>query len=260
MPFDRTWSSPAGTLACVRYAPGVVMHPHVDRAHRVSIVLAGSLDESHAGTVETAHTLSVVSKPGGARHANRIGPDGAVVLSLLDPVLEAPDRPRDRLRTWRWVHGGSVAAQAVGMLAALRVPTPDRADALAEAATLLLDALADIGAPAPSDPPAWLPPVRDRLHDAPDRRVSVATLAADAGVHPTHLTRCFRTHFGATVTRYRIRLRTQTAAHALASSARPIAQVALQSGFSDQSHLTRTFADLYGTTPARFRRWIRDVV
>jgi transcriptional regulator GlxA family with amidase domain len=40
----------------------------------------------------------------------------------------------------------------------------------------------------------------------------------------------------------------------IGASSRPLAQIALECGFCDQSRLTRTFAKRLGTTPARWRQ------
>ncbi len=49
------------------------------------------------------------------------------------------------------------------------------------------------------------------------------------------------------------RIRVQTAAKLLLSSDDPIAEIALQCGFCDQSYFTRQFASFFGVTPKRFR-------
>jgi AraC-like DNA-binding protein len=38
------------------------------------------------------------------------------------------------------------------------------------------------------------------------------------------------------------------------SSQRPLASLALEGGFADHSHFTRTFRRAFGVTPARLRR------
>ena len=47
--------------------------------------------------------------------------------------------------------------------------------------------------------------------------------------------------------------RIRRAAAVLATTDTPIAHVALDVGFADQSHLTRAMKAAVGTTPARFR-------
>jgi transcriptional regulator GlxA family with amidase domain len=41
----------------------------------------------------------------------------------------------------------------------------------------------------------------------------------------------------------------------LGSSAEPLAQVALMSGYGDQAHMTREFSRLKAPSPATMRRW-----
>jgi AraC-like DNA-binding protein len=50
------------------------------------------------------------------------------------------------------------------------------------------------------------------------------------------------------------RIRVQTAAKLLLSSDDPIAEIALQCGFCDQSYFTRQFSSFFGVTPKRYRK------
>jgi AraC family transcriptional regulator len=239
----------------VTYAPERHFAPHVDHQFRISLVLRGHLRETHDGTEEQASTLSVVTKPGDARHADRFGPGGARLLSVTasPETFEAPDRSIESLRRWRWVHQGPVTRAAAGVVSARRTAAPDRAEAMAEAVDGLVDALTTTAARPTGAPPSWLQQVRDRLRATYDRTVPVSTLAEDAGVHPTHLTRRFRQHFGCPVTTYRQQLRVKAAAHAVATTDRSLAAVALDCGFCDQSHLTHVFREHLGSTPGAFR-------
>ncbi len=54
------------------------------------------------------------------------------------------------------------------------------------------------------------------------------------------------------------RARVEEAARRLAEGAAPLAQIALECGFCDQSHLSRTFKRLMGLTPGAWRRASRD--
>ena len=49
------------------------------------------------------------------------------------------------------------------------------------------------------------------------------------------------------------RLRIEYAKIQLLRTDEPLAAIAVDSGFADQSHFTRTFARVEGTTPGRFR-------
>jgi AraC family transcriptional regulator len=53
---------------------------------------------------------------------------------------------------------------------------------------------------------------------------------------------------------YLRKLRLDHAAHALSAGTDSIADIALQAGFFDQSHFSRTFKLHYGLTPRDYRR------
>jgi AraC family transcriptional regulator len=110
------------------------------------------------------------------------------------------------------------------------------------------------GSAHPGPPPAWLRRVREALDDRfAERELRIADLAAVAGVDPAHLARRFRAHYGTTAGAYLREIRVQHAADALVRSSAPLARIALDSGFADQSHFTRVFRTVYGVTPLRWR-------
>jgi AraC family transcriptional regulator len=73
-------------------------------------------------------------------------------------------------------------------------------------------------------------------------------------VHPTHLARTFRRFHGRSLGDYVTGLRMQRVCRALSETEDPLAAIATDAGFADQSHLTHIFRDVVGTTPARYRR------
>jgi AraC family transcriptional regulator len=100
--------------------------------------------------------------------------------------------------------------------------------------------------------------VREAIDDRfGERELRIADLAAVAGVDPAHLARSFRAHYGTTAGAYLRAIRVQRAAEALARSSATLAQIALDSGFADQSHVTRVFQRIHGVTPQRWRDGIR---
>jgi AraC family transcriptional regulator len=101
--------------------------------------------------------------------------------------------------------------------------------------------------------PVWLKKAREILRDDFSRKRSLGELAAEVGVHPVHLCREFRNHYHTTIGNFVRRRRAEHACALLADLDRPLAQVALECGFADQSHLTAVFKRFIGTTPAEFR-------
>jgi AraC family transcriptional regulator len=104
------------------------------------------------------------------------------------------------------------------------------------------------------DAPGWLQQATDYLHTHFADKVSSEAVAAAAGVHPAHLMRAFRRHHGCTVGEYVRGLRVEYALRLLQDSDASLAQVALDAGFCDQGHFSRSFKAHTGVSPGEFRR------
>jgi AraC-like DNA-binding protein len=87
-----------------------------------------------------------------------------------------------------------------------------------------------------------------------DMPISVERLAQAAGMSSSHFTRAFRNALHQTPHRYVMWRRLLRAQELIKTSEASLAEVALVTGFSDQSHLCRLFHLHMGETPARFRR------
>ena len=87
--------------------------------------------------------------------------------------------------------------------------------------------------------------------------LSVGALAAVACLSPYHFIRVFARQTGLTPHAWLMQLRARKA-KALLDQGLPIADVAAQTGFSDQSHLTKTFKRILGYTPGQLRNSVQD--
>ena len=92
---------------------------------------------------------------------------------------------------------------------------------------------------------------REYLHENFDRNISLAELARHSYLSPYHLLRTFRKTVGMPPHEYLANLRIERAKQFLTAGI-PIAQVAHQTGFVDQSHLHRCFKNFVGLTPGQF--------
>ena len=99
---------------------------------------------------------------------------------------------------------------------------------------------------------------RDLVHDSAPHALSLHELGAAVGRHPAHVARAFRRKHGVSVRAYARTLRVEWATVAVATTDDPIARIALEAGFADQSHFTRTFRRHHGVTPARYRMLVRS--
>ena len=133
----------------------------------------------------------------------------------------------------------------------------DRFSALAlESITteLLIAASRQISIKPENKPPNWLERVREYLHENFSHSIGLNELAKIAGVHPTHLARVFRKFEKCTAGDYIRKVRIEKARQKIIYSKTSLVEIALETGFSDQSHFTRSFKNITGMTPTEYRR------
>lgn len=97
--------------------------------------------------------------------------------------------------------------------------------------------------------PGWLFQVTELLKSDSLPQTSLAAVASAVGVHPVHLSRVFRKTYGCTVAGFLRYSRIQKVQHDLIRSNKPLCDIAMESGFADQSHFTRVFKSATGFDP-----------
>ncbi len=81
----------------------------------------------------------------------------------------------------------------------------------------------------------------------------LSALAETLGVSPFHFSRVFREETGSSVHGFLVGVRLRRALAQLGADGADLAQIAHQSGFSDQSHMTRHFRRAFGRPPSKLR-------
>jgi AraC family transcriptional regulator len=84
--------------------------------------------------------------------------------------------------------------------------------------------------------------------------LSIADVADGVGIHPVHLARSFRRYFRCSPGEFTRFCRLERATRMLTRSECPLSDIALESGFSDQSQLSRAFTRDLGIAPGEYRR------
>jgi len=98
----------------------------------------------------------------------------------------------------------------------------------------------------------------DLMHDRLADPLTLADLAQAAGLSPFHFQRRFKARHHATPHQMLMALRLLRAKRQLSAGIAP-ALVAADNGLTDQAHLTRRFAGMYGVTPARYQQQTRAI-
>lgn len=97
-----------------------------------------------------------------------------------------------------------------------------------------------------------------------DAHLRIAPTAADVavlcGLSPSHCARKFRRSTGLSLHRFVNQRRIRAALDLLKEQASPLSHVALDLGFSSQSHFTHLFSDATGMSPAKYRRQFKPTV
>jgi len=243
----------------VRFPPLLKLPLHTHERATVAVILHGSFDGlmRHASHPCPASTL--LTEPPGELHGNLFERAGADVLTVQpDPgrldLLEPFAGVLGQVNQLRDLGVASVARRAASELRMPDTITPFAVEGLVLELLALAARLRDsdaIGAERRS--PRWLGEARALVHDRYRENLRLADLAGAVGVHPVHLARVFRLRYGTPLGSYARGLRLTWAAGRLIDSGDPIAQIALEAGFYDQSHFTRTFKQHFGLTPHAYR-------
>ena len=246
-------------LSELRFPPGYLQPSFEPQLPYLALVLDGSMVKSfHTKTMGFGRG-SAFTMPAGLWHGATFGRVGATIVIVrpatpTTPLTHAFRRLVElRGRGFNWLAWRLAAELRASDAAA---PMAAEGFALELLAATAREATAERGS---VRAPRWLGAAEEYLRSRIGDPVGLTELADAVGVNATHLARVFRARYGLSVGEYGRRLRLDWAAAEIARDGRPIAEIASEGGFADQSHFTRLFRQHVGTTPARFRQEARHV-
>lgn len=231
-----------------RHVGGATLSRHRHDLAYLAIVLEGAYTELHGTAPRRCRKGALVLHGAAEEHADHFTSDALCLnIELQDVCVPMPN--------------GQLLGNAPSLAGLVDVVVgafySRRERALLDAARDLERALVRCGSPKTQiDAPAWLVASLQNF-DWTDS-IPLREAAERANVHPTHFSRAFRKYFGMTPHAYRTERRIALASRLLLETAAPLASVAQQCGFADQSHLTRDFGSATALAPAAFRRAFAD--
>lgn len=243
-------------LSETRFARGAFLPLHRHDDPYLTFVLSGAYRERAGGETRDCAARSLVLHPPGDTHEDDFA---AKPTRCLNAVLAPGFVARLGGAAAALGRGGVTAAPrlaAIGDCISAELRAWDAASPMIVEG-LLLELFGLLArSETPSKAPAWLIEARAILGRTFAEKPALADIAAEVGVHPVHLARSFRAHYGTSIGEHVRALRVAYARERIAAGA-ALTVVAAEAGFADQSHFTRTFTRLLGVSPAEYRRRLR---
>jgi len=242
-------------LAECEYEPGLQIRTHTHDLARFNLLLHGGLAEGAALQERELRAGSLVYRAAGEPHRHAV-PSGGATCFLVEMPAEWLERARERGAALD--HPGLFRGGLIQHLAYRLHGEFLQRDEVAPLAieAILLGMVAEVSrraARAERRPPAWMEQARELLHGTFQERLTLTGIAEAVGVHPVHLARVFRECYGCTLGDYVRQLRLDFACQQMRTTEFSFSELALASGFYDQSHFCRLFKRHTGLTPVEYR-------
>ncbi len=240
-----------------RYLPDQEIPTHSHNFSYISIALQGSYTEDCCSVSSDILPGQVILHVPGESHSNRFHKIGGRVLnvelypSFLARLAEFQNIQPDGQRRLRNSYGVQLGTRLYKEFSCEDVTSCWSLEGLT------MELMAEIfrhHAPKIRESNcAWLGKVIELLKDTYRQPMTLEEIAAHVSVHPVHLARAFKKRHHCSIGEYVRRMRLEAACRELLGSKCSIAEVALRTGFSDQSHLCRSLKEYSGMSPRQYR-------
>lgn len=236
-------------LSLTLHRPFEELPPHKHVNDYLNIVLRGGFAEVQGNRVRERPSGAFFTYEAGEAHYDRYGPKGGMTLA----VHFSPGEQRSATLEGVCAAVARVAAEEL----AFELASKSR-DGLAMA-TLAAEIMAEIQTSEASldKAGAWIDHVVEAISDEPHRRWALHELAHIADRHPVRLAQAFRARTGTSLGAYQRLRRVTSLSLALRHSQTPLASLAAEFGYYDQSHMTSEFRRAFGVSPGRYRQHVR---
>ena len=242
-------------LVETKYQAGQELQSHAHERPYISIVLRGSYTERCGASNISCNVGHVILHAEGEVHSNYFLEDGYCINLEILPHFA------DHLHQYGIDNGTRISMASrrnmrLGFTLQSEAAQFDSASELAIEG-LAMEVIAQLirtrVAETSQRQQHWLERANEMIHDRYRDPISLKELADYSRVHPVHLARTFRKHYGCSVGDYVRRLRVAGASREIAGTHLSIAEIASRYGFSDQSHLCRTMKEYTGKSPSQLR-------
>lgn len=270
---SKVWHVPSfGDVELLRAGQQTQTFPrHTHEGYAVGVIEQGALSFFYRGeTVVAAPGHINLCLPGEVHTGQPAAPEGWSyrMFYLGTPVLQqVATEVADRSQELPFFRSGVIAdAPLAQRIREVHQQLEKPNTSLLEQQTLVLDTLAQLIYRHADHPPAIsrtgrepgaVSQVKRYLKRHYAEEISLEQLSCLTRLSRYHLVRVFRKSVGIPPHAYLRQVRVKQAKKMLASG-HPIAEVAVATGFTDQSHLHRWFKRLWGVTPGHYRNSVQD--
>jgi AraC family transcriptional regulator len=227
---------------------------HGHQESHFCFIVGGSFEELHNGKWKNCRAGSARRSPSGAEHTIKFGQEGArCLLILASPEAMSGSRRENDLVYSDMSDGASHTARTTfDMVSSTASSNPLDTECLAWELIAQLDRKPkkDVHGPAP----LWLQRAREQLREEYRSGLTLASVAKGSGVSREHLARAFRFHFGMSPSSFVQSARLHDACRQITETEMPLAEIAAQCGYADQSHMCRWVSRKKGVSPISLRK------
>ena len=207
-----------------------VLPRHRHRGSYLALVLSGAYEEAGDRGRHRVRAGDIVFHGGFEAHLNRYDATGAEVLNLALP---------------EWMEPRTVLMQAADPDMAVRLAEHDPQEAVHYLVATMR--------PLKRNPADWPDELAMDLASNPHLRLQ--RWALQQGLASETVSRGFRQVYGLSPSAYRAQMRARIAWRRSMECRESLSQLAAETGFSDQSHMTRMVHLLTGRTPGKWRKY-----
>jgi AraC family transcriptional regulator len=239
------------SVALIELSGPAALPEHRHDEGLVIVLVRGDFREVTANRTLEHAPFSVCVHPELTTHTAEVGLFGAMLLV----VTASAGIPKALLgeRRESGLLSGLVSVDAVRLFTAVAF---EDAPLVVESRALELLWSVKRAMPRP-DAPDWMARAVRRVMESYASPLTATRLAEEVGVAPRAVADAFMERFGRTVDDVLKRVRVWKACEALSRGAPSLSALALDLGFTDDSHFSRAFSGVVGRPPGRFRDGLR---